>query len=432
MITSRASNRPSSIQQLQNIVDIFKILKEPFFKNNLVTSESDKKIRVNDLYKKFNELSGDSKVEFYNDFITKCWDYFLREQQKIDNNPRSNQAKLNKLNIDKQLQILRTFKQFLIIKNILPKSSDSISPPNSIDSLLISWTPIARTSIVSGDSMENTTNSSLRRFTDNSRNSYYFNSRSKTINDLDEIKSTSNPRDNLFFKKYLLKHLELIDLYQKQNNELNYDYQAQLDKYKNQARESCLDYLLLIINSSSQQNFNLDLGNILPIEHNKRYLEELKKLKAKLKGLNYEALSKRKLNEFLSNEIEKVNIGLGKDGINSTRSTYPFETRSLGNYPEKGDQRLTTRHPSSLLSRVLRGDVSPNRISLSQIPTDHPNKPVASILRSDNYQKKQPRNLKFYFPPGEVPKERLKGYEELKKIEDKSKFNSLQTIRNSR
>ena len=32
----------------------------------------------------------------------------------------------------------------------------------------------------------------------------------------------------------------------------------------------------------------------------------------------------------------------------------------------------------------------------------------------------------------QVPKERLQGYEELKKIKDKSKFNSLQTIRNSR
>ena len=50
----------------------------------------------------------------------------------------SNQAKLIKLNIDEQLQILRTFKRFLIIKKILPESSNSISSsPNSIDSLLI-------------------------------------------------------------------------------------------------------------------------------------------------------------------------------------------------------------------------------------------------------------------------------------------------------
>ena len=119
-------NRPSMVQQLQKIEDIFKILKEPFFKDNLVhehnlaTPKSDRKKRLDDLYEKFNKLSGDREVEFYNDFITKCGHYFSLQQQKIDDDPQSNQAKLIKLNIDEQLEVLWRFKRFLIKKKILP------------------------------------------------------------------------------------------------------------------------------------------------------------------------------------------------------------------------------------------------------------------------------------------------------------------------
>ena len=97
-------NGPSMVQKLQNIEDIFKILKEPFskkplvYEHSLATPESDRKKRLDDLYIKFNELSGDRKVEFYNDFITKCRHYFSLQQQKIDDDPQSNQAKLIKFN----------------------------------------------------------------------------------------------------------------------------------------------------------------------------------------------------------------------------------------------------------------------------------------------------------------------------------------------
>ena len=223
---------PTSVEYPQNIEDIFEILKKPFFKDNLVhednlgTLESDRKKRLYDLYKKFKELSGGREVEFYNDFITKFWKYFSLQQQKIDDDPKSNRARLIKLNIDEQLQILRTFKRFLIIKNILPEPSAPIESPNSINSLLIPWTPIARKSITSSASIKKSSNSSLRRITDNSRNSAYFKSRSEIIMDLYEMKN--------IHKRYLLKHLELIDLCQNQRitNRSNTHYVDQLGIYK--------------------------------------------------------------------------------------------------------------------------------------------------------------------------------------------------------
>ena len=119
---SRANNRLTRLQQLQKIEDIFKILKEPFFKDNLVhehnlaTPKSDRKKRLDDLYRKFNELSGDREVEFYNDFIKKCWHYFSLQRQEINEDPQSNQARLIKSNIEEQLKILWKFKRFLIKK----------------------------------------------------------------------------------------------------------------------------------------------------------------------------------------------------------------------------------------------------------------------------------------------------------------------------
>ena len=324
---------PTSVEYPQNIEDIFEILKKPFFKDNLVhednlgTLESDRKKRLDDLYKKFIELSGDRKVEFYNDFIKKCWHYFLLQQQEIKKNHKSNQAKLIKFNIGEQLEILRTFKKFLIIKNILPEPSAPIESPNSINSLLIPWTPIARKSITSSASIKKFSNSSLRRITDNSLNSAYFNSRSEIIMDLYEMKN--------IHKRYLLKHLELIDLCQNQRitNRLNTHYVDQLGIYENNARENCLNYLLSITNPNSSQNFNLDLGDILPSEHNNRYLEELKKLKARLRVLGYKGGSKKKLDEFLSYEINKISTDIQHQ--TPTNSSYYPVAGILKNYQKK-------------------------------------------------------------------------------------------------
>jgi hypothetical protein len=450
MITSRASNRPSSIQQIQNIKDVFEIFQDFFYQvlpvgeNNLIDS---KLARVDTLCTKFIELSKERKVErkveFYNDFIAKCRHYFLMQKEKIiiETDLTKKILKNHEIsqNINGQIKILLQLKNKLIEAGYLPNLFDLVDPllipkSNKINKPLIpnAWRVenplILRAS--TDKTSQNLATKSLLRVEDASRNYSYFESRSEIINDLYDIKNISNPKDNSFFKRYLLKHLELIDLYHKQNNELNDDHQAQLDKYKNQARENCLNYLLSITNPNSQQNFNLDLRDILSSEHNKRYLRELTKLKDKLKGLNYEDKSKRKLDEFLSNEINKVNIELGIVGINSTRSNDSLvRSGSLENYPER---EVTTNRRSNLLARFLRGDVRSNRISLSQIPTDHPNKPVASILKSDNSRGKEGRNLSFCFPLGVVPKERLQGYEKLKKIQDKSKFDPLQTIRNSR
>ena len=97
----------------------------------------------------------------------------------------------------------------------MPEPSAPIESPNSINSLLIPWTPIARKFTTSSASIEKSSNSSLRRVTDNSRNSAYFNSRSEIIMDLYEMKN--------IHKRYLLKHLDLIDLYQIINDlKINY------------------------------------------------------------------------------------------------------------------------------------------------------------------------------------------------------------------
>ena len=324
---------PTSVEYPQNIENIFKILKKPFFENllassdSLVTSESNITKRLVDLYRKFNDLSGDRKVEFYNDFIKKCWHYFLLQQQEIKKDPESNRAKLIKLNIAEQLKILRIFKKFLIIKNILPKPSAPIASPNSINYLLIPWTPIARKFTTSSASIEKSSNSSLRRVTDNSRNSAYFNSRSEIIMDLNEMKN--------IHKRYLLKHLELIDLCQNQRitNRSNTHYVDQLGIYENNARENCLNYLLSITNPNSSQNFNLDLGDILPSEHNNRYLEELKKLKARLRVLGYKGGSKKKLDEFLSYEINKISTDIQHQ--TPTNSSYYPVAGILKNYQKK-------------------------------------------------------------------------------------------------
>ena len=172
--------------------------------------------------------------------------------------------------------------------------------------------------------------------------------RGKLQEDLNKIKN--------IHKRYLLKHLELIDLYKNKNMELGFDYDSKLHKYQNQARENCLNYLLSITNPNSSQNFNLDLGEILPSEHNKRYLEELKKLKARLRVLGYKDGSKERLDEFLSYEIEKVNIDLGKDVINSTRHLFD---KTLSKWPSSHNllyKALT--NPNSSLNKEAPKETS--------------------------------------------------------------------------
>jgi len=361
------ANRLTKVEQLQNIENIFKILKEPFLQyhilheDNLSTSKPDKQKIVNDLYIKFNELSGDRKVEFYNDFIKKCWHYFLLQQQEIKKNPESNQAKLNKNNLDAQLQILHEFKNFLITKEILPESSNSISPSsNSIDSLLISWKPIARTLITFNASIEKSTNSSLRRTTGNSINSAYLDSQSKIIKHLDEMKSDSNPKDDLFFREYLLKHIELVNLYRQQNIYLESNYGEKFNKYVIRARRNCLNNLLSMVNFSFLQDNEINFGKILPSKEINRYLYELRVLKYCLQNPSYNSKSKDKLDHFLTLEINR------------------FSNKKI-----------------------------------TKVSTNSPSKPFASILRrGDGIDKTQGnKGVKFSIPQDVTPRERLPGWD---------------------
>jgi hypothetical protein len=84
-------------------------------------------------------------------------------------------------------------------------------------------------------------------------------------NELKEMQKSQNSKDDIFFKNYLLKHLELIKLYEdgkevrvekfeKAGDNLDSVYQK-FNQLRNEARNECLDFLLA--NASNLQQLTL-------------------------------------------------------------------------------------------------------------------------------------------------------------------------------
>ena len=81
-----------------------------------------------------------------------------------------------------------------------------------------------------------------------------------------EMQNSQNPKDNIFFKNYLLKHLELIKLYEDGKEVMIKKFQERgvdknlaiqkIDLYITKARKDCLDFLLA--NASNLQQFKIN------------------------------------------------------------------------------------------------------------------------------------------------------------------------------
>ena len=115
-------------------------------------------------------------------------------------------------------------------------------------------------------------------------------------NELKEMQKSQNSKDNIFFKNYLLKHLELIKLYEEKEKEMvekfkkigdNLDSVNQkFNQLKNEARKECLDFLLANVSNLQQ----------LTLEHKDNFLNRFEHKGRQNQDNNFE----------LSEEISKL------------------------------------------------------------------------------------------------------------------------------
>ena len=114
----------------------------------------------------------------------------------------------------------------------------------------------------------------------------------KIKDELLEMQNSQNPKDNIFFKNYLLKHSELIKLYEDGKEVMVEKFEKagkglesvnqKFNQLENEARKECLDFLLANASNLQQFEINNPTKDQYPEKQKFELAEEISKLRSLL------------------------------------------------------------------------------------------------------------------------------------------------------
>lgn len=263
---SRVPVNLSSNSQDQNDLIVNELYDEIIKPINSAEIDSESTDRSQKIISKVKELDIGDKQKILEKLRIKLNEYFNQKDGEIERIPDELMRRLLRAGFQARIDIFKNFQN-----SIDQQSNSSILPVNlevegvdkRSESLHSSIPTLLRRDNMLFDELEIDIEEQGLNFM---LNKYCETNKYKINKQLLEMKNSYNPKDNIFFKNYLLKHLELIKLYEDGKKEMIKKFQERgvdknlaiqkIDLYITKARKDCLDFLLA--NASNLQQFKIN------------------------------------------------------------------------------------------------------------------------------------------------------------------------------
>jgi hypothetical protein len=314
--------------------------------------------RVEEMYK---ALIGSPPINIeeikrnYQNFLTESEKYFEEKNRLSQGNIVPEDRNKISMGIEIRQKIFKKFeKKFLsLVSEVAKDDLTLVSPRSDHDGTSLNHNP-HNVSVASNQAIDGGVFEESLANMDSNYPLKYGEKDCSIKKQLEEMQNSQNPKDDIFFKNYLLKHLELIKLYEDGKEVMVEKFKKagkglesvdqEFNQLENEARKECLDFLLA--NSSNLQNF--EINNPTKDQYLEKQKFELYKEISKLRSLlsppifnplrspSYNSSEKRVINYLLLNQQSVL--------INSLQP--PFNRPS--NLPFNRPSNLPFNRPSDL------------------------------------------------------------------------------------